>query len=370
MTDRKIHLMRPFVGAEELELVKHVFDTQFLTEGDVTRQFEREFAEYVGARYAVAVTSCTTGMELCLRAMGIGPGDRVLVPDFTHPATADCVLAVGALPVLADVNLCTYNLDVSILDMAMANDGYFDALIPVSWGGNPLTVDLYSFCEDFAVPMIEDAACSVGAITGSGDKTGSLADATVFSFHPRKVMTTGEGGMVTTNNKGIYEMLMGQKNFGSFGGTFATWGTNYKLCNILAAIGLGQLAKLEQNVNIRIAKAKRYNDLLCDCEHLHTPMMFETERQTFQSYCIFIVHEGWRDKLRADLAAMGIETQIGTYALHQLPAFLDLPHATPVIDSSQLADNLLTLPLHHELTDDDQDYVVDSVKALLAGYAI
>ena len=364
MPREKIHLMRPFVGAEELEAIKYIFDTKFLTEGEATKKFEQEFAKYVGARYAVAVTSCTTGMELCLRALDLGIGDKIIVPDFTHPATADCVYAVGAVPLLADVDLYTYNMDVEMLEIASEQG---DAVIPVSWGGNPLHEDFYSVCREICLPVIEDAACSVGAQV-NGSKVGSLADMTVFSFHPRKVMTTGEGGIITTNNKGLYERLVSSKNFGSFGGSFVNWGTNGKLCNILAAVGLAQLAKLDVNLEIRIAKAKRYNDLFAGVDYISPPLIFDNTRQTFQSYCIYVHEDGWRDRLRADLAARGIETQIGTYALHLEQFFISTPRISPLVRSEMLARNLLTLPLHHELTDDDQDYVVDSIKGLLRGY--
>ena len=362
---KKIYLMRPFVGEEELEAVKRVFESKYLTEGPVTQEFEKKFAEYVGAKHGIAITSCAIGMELALQVWGIGPGDEVIVPDFTHPATGDCVCQVGAEPILVDVDLESYNVTAEGIEGAIT--GKTKCVIPVPWGGNPLDTEIYKLGKEHNIPILEDTACSVGAKIGD-KKVGSLADISVFSFHPRKVMTTGEGGMITTDNEEFAEKARSLKMFGAKNGRFVYHGTNYKMSNIVAAIGLEQLKKLDKILEDRIEKAKVYSELLEGLDHIKPPVVKPNVRHTFQSYCIYVEKEGWRDKLRQDLLKKGIETQIGTYALHLEPSYADVRRNGDLKNSEKLYENLLTLPLHHELTYDEQEYIVKSISELIKGY--
>ena len=359
---KKIYLMRPFVGEEELEAVKKVFESKYLTEGPVTQEFESKFAEYVGAKYGIAVTSCAIGMELALQVLGIGPGDEVIVPDFTHPATGDCVCQVGAEPILVDVDLESYNITAEAIENAITENT--KCVIPVPWGGNPLDPAIYKLGAEYNIPILEDTACSVGAKI-DGKRVGSLADMSVFSFHPRKVMTTGEGGIITTDDGEFAEKARSLKTFGAKEGRFVYHGTNYKMSNIVAAIGLEQLKKLDKILEDRIEKAKRYTELLEGLDHIRPPVVRPNVRHTFQSYCIYVEKEGWRDKLRQDLLKKGIETQIGTYALHLEPSYANVKRKGDLKNSEKLYKNLLTLPLHHELTYEDQEYVCKTIKDLM-----
>lgn len=360
---KKIYLMRPFVGEEELEAVKRVFESKYLTEGPVTQEFESKFAEYVGPKYGIAVTSCAIGMELALQVLGIGPGDEVIVPDFTHPATGDCICQVGAEPILVDVSLESYNISVEAIEDAITEKT--KCIIPVSWGGNPLDTEIYKLGKEHNIPVLEDTACSVGAKIGD-KKVGSLADISVFSSHPRKVMTTGEGGMITTNSDDFAEKAQSLKKFGvDREGRFVYHGTNYKMSNIVAAIGLEQLKKLDKILEDRIEKAKRYTELLQGLDHIRPPVVKPNVKHTFQPYCIYIEKEGGRDKLRQDLLEKGIETQIGTYTLHLEPSYADVKRNGDLKISKKLFRNLLTLPLHHELSYEDQEYVVKSISELI-----
>ena len=362
---KKIYLMRPFVGKEELKAVKKVFESKYLTEGPVTKEFEKKFAEYVGAKYGVAVTSCAIGMELGMQVFGIGSGDEVIIPDFTHPATGDCVCQVGAEPILVDVDLESYNITVGGIENAITEKT--KCIIPVPWGGNPLDPAIYKLGEKYNIPIIEDTACSVGAKIGN-KKVGSFADMSVFSFHPRKIMTTGEGGMLTTDNSEFAEKARSLKTFGVENGRFMYHGTNYKMSNIVAAIGLEQLKKLEKILGDRIEMARIYTELLKRISYIRPPVVRQNVRHTFQSYCIYIEKEGWRDKLRQDLLKKGIETQIGTYALHLEPSYADAKRSGNLRNSEKLFKNLLTLPLHHELSYEDQEYVVKSISSLVKDY--
>lgn len=365
--EKKIYLMRPFVGTEELNAVKNVFDSKFLTEGAVTKEFEDRFASYVGAKHGVAVTSCAIGLELALQVLDIGKGDEVIVPDFTHPATGDSVCQVGANPVLVDVDIKTYNMTAEAIEKAITRKT--KCIMPVSWGGNPLDPKIYELGKKYGIPIIEDTACSAGARIADG-KIGSLADMSVFSFHPRKIMTTGEGGMLTTNNDAFAEKARSLKTFGVLNGRFVYHGTNYKMSNIVAAIGAEQLKKLENILDDRIKKAKIYSELLKGVNYIRPPELTPDTRHVFQSYCIYIERDGWRDKLRQDLMKRGIETQIGTYALHLEPSYTNVKKSGDLKNSELLYKNLLTLPLHHELSREDQEYVVSSIKGLLKEYEV
>jgi len=363
IVEEKISLMRPLVGEEEISAIKEVLDSGFLTEGPKVAEFEKAFASYVGAKHAIATTSCTTALELALRAAGIGPGDEVIVPDFTYPATADVVYLVGAEPILVDVDLKTYNITPEAIKSAFTKRT--KAVMPVSLFGQPLSEDVYTTARELGLLIIEDAACSAGAVI-NGKKVGSIADFTCFSFHPRKVITTGEGGMLTTNNDEWGEKVRSLKKFGLKAGDkgmeFFYIGTNYKMSDILGAIGLVQLRKIEKIIEERRAKAEYYTTLIKKSdleEYIAPPQELPEARHTFQTYACYVKIEGARDKLRQFLAEHNVETQIGTFALHLQPAFKNTKKADDCKNSRLLYENLIALPLHHLLTKEQQEFIID-----------
>ena len=364
----KVYLARPYIGNEEFEAVKRVLESRFLTEGDVTREFERRFAEYCDAKHGIATTSCSTALELALRTIGIGSGDEVIVPDFTYPVTGSVVSLVGANPVLVDVDLNSYNVTAEKIEEAITDKT--KAVIPVSLFGNPLEKEVYRISEEYGIYIIEDAACSAGSIL-NGKKVGSLADMTCFSFHPRKVITTGEGGMITTNNDEFAERARSLKRFGmrNMNGQvkFVEFGTNYKMSNILSAIGLTQLEKIEKIMKIRIEKAKTYTEMLEKIDGIRPPEVRPNTRHNFQSYVCYVEKKGMRDKVREELAENGVESQIGTYCLHLEPAFRDVKRVGNLENSEKLYYNLVTLPLHHELTLEQQEMICGVIKGVLHG---
>jgi len=369
MTER-IPLIEPVVGEEELENVESVLESGYMTQGPFAEEFEETFADRAAADHAVTVTSCTTGMELALEALGVGSGDEVPLPDFTHPATANAVVRVGAEPVLVDVDRETYNVDLAALADAVSSET--GALLPVSWGGQPLPTDpINDVAADAGVPVLEDAACSTGAAY-DGQPVGSQFDASVFSFHPRKVLTTGEGGVVTTDDDELEATMRSIKNFGTDQrkgqiGFVRRDATNFRFSDVLAAIGVAQLEKFDEILARRRELASRYTDLLSSVEGVLPPATPAEASHVYQSYCVYVEAGGeeTRDLLIEELAEQNIESQIGTYALHQTEAFGDAKRIGSLETSRALHHNLLTLPVAHSMTEDDQHRVVDELDAAL-----
>lgn len=366
----RLPLIDPVVGDEELDEIRRVVESGYLTQGDVTEEFERSFAEFVGASRAVATTSCTTGLQLALQAFGVGDGDEVVLPAFTHPATAVAVEHVGATPVLVDVDRETYNVDPDEVRKAVTADTA--ALLPVSWGGQPLIPGpLHEIATDHGIPIIEDAACSAGAAYDD-EPVGTQFDASVFSFHPRKVLTTGEGGMVVTDSPEMEEQMRKIKNFGTnpndaSEGFVVRDATNYRLSDVLAAIGIAQLEKASEILERRQSLANSYTDLLNDVDGICPPYKPPLARHTYQTYAVYVEagDESTRDELIEALSERGIETQVGTFAVHETEAFADARRVGDLGVSSRLSTNLLTLPLFHDMTLADQQRVVDELQAQL-----
>jgi len=327
-----LRLTKPCLGQPEQDAVNRVLESGWLAEGSVTAEFENAVARYVEAKHAVATCNCTIAMTLCLKAEGIR-GD-VAIPDFTHPATAQAVLNAGCKPILSDVSLESYNMN-------SCNGASFS--IPVSWAGNPL-----SWYPRTAI--VEDAACSLGA-----GKTGSTFTS-CFSFHPRKIITTGEGAVITTNDSVLAAKLRELKNFGRGGG-------NYRFNDVSAAIGLEQMKRLDGLIKTRREMAVVYDELLSRVQGVKIPQ--QSKGHIYQTYAV-LLEKCNRNQVIHKLIGKGIETQIGTYALHLLPRFNRLKRFGKLENSELLAKNLLALPMSYDLTFDDQQRVVDELQNALA----
>ena len=357
-----ITLMVPDIGENELNLIKQVFETNFLTEGKFTAEFETEVVKYLGVSNAVACTSCTAALHTVFECLDI-KGQEVSVPDYTYPASAEAIILAGGIPVLADVDIHSMNITADILE-----ESYNDKMTvfePVSWAGVPLDLDVYKKAKDLGLTVVEDAACSMGAKINS-DFVGSIADFSCFSFHPRKVITTGEGGMITTNDDEIANKCKSYKHFGAVGTSFEIIGTNYKLSNILAAIGLEQMKKIEGIIADRNEKAKIYEEMLDGIEGIRPAYTKQGFRQTFQSYVCYVEKNGFRDKIRKNLADENIQSQIGTYALHLEPAYQNCKKIGNLENSEKLFYNALTLPLHKNLTQEDQIKICKIIRDTLS----
>jgi dTDP-4-amino-4,6-dideoxygalactose transaminase len=366
----RIPLIKPYITQEVKDKVCDVLESGYLTEGEVTREFEQNFKSYIGSNFALAVTSCTTGLEVALRALGVGPGDEVIVPDYTYPATASAVAIVGATIVILDVNSTTMVIDYDQLDAAITEKT--KAIIPVSIFGNPPDYErLLEIKDKYEIFIIEDAACALGA-KYKEKMIGNLADISVFSLHPRKFITTGEGGMVTTSDPQWAKWMESYKHFGMsasesrFETQFVRIGTNYKLSNIQAAVGLVQMKHIDSLLSQRSRLAKQYCDLLADIPAIKIPDVTPGGEHSWQSFCVFIEN---RNHVIATLKEKNIETQIGTYALHMQKAFKDCSGCIikgDMAGSRYAFDHCLTLPLYHDMTEAEQRYVVSELLKCLA----
>lgn len=362
----RIPLIKPFVPADAVARIADVVNSGQLTEGAVTREFEKAFREYVGAKHALAVCNCTVGLELALRALAVGPGDEVIVPDYTYPASASAVTMLGATAVLVDVDPTSMLISEQALKAALGPRT--KVVMPVSIFGNPVDYGwLQSLQAEHRFKIVEDAACSIGA-SFQGRKVGTWADISVFSMHPRKFITTGEGGMVTTDDPALAGWMDSYKHFGMAtqtaareGIVFDRFGTNFKLSNILSALGLSQMGHVRELLRRRQELAARYYRLLADNPKVGIPVTAAGGEHSFQTCCVFIQN---RDAVMTRMRADGIEVQIGTYALHRHPAYKSeglVRHSGNFAGSRRAADEALALPLFHEMTEQQQDRVVETL---------
>ncbi|MFZ5427660.1 MAG: DegT/DnrJ/EryC1/StrS family aminotransferase [Thermodesulfobacteriota bacterium] len=366
----RIPLVKPPLDDEVKRRVIQALDSGMIAEGPAVRELESLWSGYTGASHALAVTNCTVGLELGLRALGVGPGDEVVVPAFTYPASAAAVRIVGAQCVLADIDPGTLVLDRRRMEAAITPRT--KAVMPVSLFGCPVDPSLMDAARARGLKVIEDAACSIGA-AWDGRRTGSLADVTVFSMHPRKSVTTGEGGMVTTSDPELARRVDAYRHFGMLPGptgprtVFATIGTNAKLSDLAAAAGIPQMRRFDAILEGRETLAREYDRLLEGVRGVTRAAVPPEATHARQSYCVLL--DG-RDHVWERMRAQGIEVQIGSFALHLQPAFIEDPGTRfegPLETSARAFARSLVLPLHHDLTPDDQARVVHCLDSLVNG---
>jgi perosamine synthetase len=366
----RVPVMMPWLGEEEARAAADAVLSGWVAQGPRVAAFERAFAERVGAEHGIAVSSCTAALHLALVALGLGPGDEVVVPSLSFIATANAVRYVGARPVFADVEGATGNLTTATVDAVRTPRT--KAVLVVHQGGVPADVDaLRAACADWDVPLVEDAACAIGSTVG-GKSVGHGALIAAWSFHPRKVITTGEGGMVTTDDARWAERLRRLREHGMNASaaqrhasskpileSYLEVGYNYRMTDIQAAVGLVQLGKLDEMVARRRALAARYEALLHDVPGL-TPVRDPAHGQgNFQSYWVLPAEDFpvSRDGLLAALAAAGISARRGIMASHLEPAYEGHPSA-PLPVTERISRDSLILPLFHTMTEAQQDRVV------------
>jgi len=354
---RLIRLGWPDVGPEEAEAVREVLESGQLTMGPKVAEFEAGVARACETRYAVAVSSGTAALHLALLALEIGEGDEVIVPAYTFPATANVVVLAGARPMLVDVDPRTMNLDPA--QVADALTPRTRAVLAVHLFGRPLAWDELEAAVPPHVPLVEDAAGALGA-RRRGVPCGGLGELGCLSFHPRKVVTTGEGGAVVTDHDDLAARVCELRHHGiASGGGFEIEapGFNYRLSDIQCAVGIPQLRRLPELLAARRAVADAYGERLAGL--VETPQADEGDEHGWQAY---VVRLDRRDEALAALREAGIEAQIGTYALQRLAAYRDEGDFPGADDCFERA---LALPLHSRLQESD----LDRVTAVLRGFA-
>lgn len=374
----KIPLIKPFINQDIKNRVLDVLDSGYLTEGPVTREFESKLREFIGCENLIAVTSATTGLEIALRALNIGPGDEVIVPDYTYPATASVVPIVGAKAIIVDVHKEDMLIDYDKIEAAITEKT--KAIIPVSLFGAPLDyMRLNQIKSKYNLKIVEDAACSIGA-QYSGTKIGCLADITVFSLHPRKFITTGEGGIVTTNDDELGKWMDSYKHFGMNmnessreGVQFDIIGTNYKLSNLQSAVGLGQLSHIDKLLSKRIELANNYKRIIQNIKEISLPQILNPQADTQHSFQTYVVYVENRDMVMKSMRSKNIEVQIGSYSLHMHKAFQNnslIEIKGEMENSKWCYEHALALPLFNDLTIAVQEIIikelVNSIKECVA----
>jgi len=370
-----IPITKPALGEEEARAPFDSIKSGWVTQGPKVAEFEKAVAAYVGARHGVATTSCTTGLHLALASLGVGPGDEVIVPSFTFIASANAILYTGATVVFCEIDPRTYNADPADIEKRITKRT--KAIMPVDQIGLPCDIGaINEVAKRHGVDVIEDAAPAIGGAY-KGRKVGSNAHQTVFSFHPRKVITTGEGGMITTDDDALADKarklrahamsvsdLDRHKADRPIIEEYHELGFNYRMTDIQASIGLVQIRRLDELLRIRVEKANRYDRELGRIGGLAVPSVPPYATHTYQSYCLRLTKDARveRDELMARLLRRGIATRRGVMASHLEQVYRDRVGRVALPVTEDASRTTMLIPLFAAMTDDEQTYVIESLR--------
>jgi dTDP-4-amino-4,6-dideoxygalactose transaminase len=373
-----IPVARPFIGAEEEKAVVEVLRSGWITQGPRVAEFEAKFSNYIGCGYSVAVSSCTTALHLALLAIGVGPGDEVICPSLSFIATANSIAYTGATPIFADVDLATYNLDPRRLKEVISPRT--KAILVVHQVGLPAEMnELLAVAAKHGLAVIEDAACAIGSRYEGALVGRPLGVMACFSFHPRKILTTGEGGMITTNDEGIAEKLRRARQHAMslsdvvrhsakrvVTETYDEVGFNFRMTDMQAAIGIAQLDRLEDLLARRRYLAARYTNALRSASWLQPPAVPDNCVHNFQSYMVRLIGDmaGRRDAIMHELLEKNISTRRAIMAIHREQPYRSERWDDSLPNTNLATDTGLILPLFHQMTDAEQDYIIESLLAV------
>ena len=379
MEKRNIPIGLPSMGIEEWEACREPIESGWITQGPKVKEFETNFADKHHVKNAFAVSNCTTALHLALIACGVEAGDEVIVPAFTWVSTANAVKYCHATPVFVDIDINTFNIDIDKIAEKITTKT--KAIIPVHLFGLCVDIDLIK-AKFPQLKIVEDGACAAGSAL-NGKPAGSLGDVGCFSFHPRKSVTTGEGGMLTTNDDEIAVRLDRLRNHGAsiseeqrhhgpkpyILSAFEMVGYNYRMTDIQGAIGVVQLKKLDQFIDERQKWAEFYTEELKDIPWLRTPVTPAGFKHGWQSYVTYIdesIAPMKRNDIMELLQQQGISTRPGTHAVHMLDVYANMYDIKPqdfpgAFNADQYS---MSIPMHNKMVKEDFEYVVEALKAI------
>lgn len=367
---------RQSINEDDIKAVEEVLKSDFLTTGPKIAEFERKFADYVGAKYAVAVSNGTAALHIACMAAGIGEGDEVITTPITFAASANCALYCGATPVFADIDPVTYNISPESVESHVTERT--KAIIPVHYTGQACDMDaIHKIADRYNLIVIEDAAHAVGA-EYKGKKIGSLSDMTEFSFHPVKHITCGEGGIVTTNREDLYEKL---KLFRTHGITReekflhkvdGPWyyeqidlGYNYRITDIQAALGISQLGRIDKFLEKRKKIAAKYDEAFKNFDGIEIPKQAEYSNSAYHLYVIK-VDKSIRKALFEYLRANNIGVNVHYIPVYTFPYYREHGYENVKCENAEkLYESIISIPIYYDLSDEEQDYVIDKIKEFM-----
>ena len=369
---------RQTIEEDDIQAVVDVLRSDYLTTGPKIAEFEKMVADYVGAKYAVAISNGTSALHAACFAAGIQPGDEVITTPLTFAASSNCVLYCGGTPVFADVDLKTYNIDPE--DIRRKITDKTKAIIAVHLAGQPCDMDeIHKIAKEHDLLVIEDGAHALGSVY-KGKKVGTLSDMTTFSFHPVKPITTGEGGMIVTDNEELYQKMMlfrshgitrdenlMTRNDGPWFYQQLDLGYNYRITDIQCALGCSQMKKLDRFLARRKEIVARYNEAFADCENIITPYQLPETESCWHLYIVQVKNCD-RKKVFESLREQGIAVNV-----HYIPVYLHpyyQEHGYKDVhckNAEEVYSHIISLPLYPTLTVEEQEYVIETLKHVING---
>lgn len=363
------------IEQDDIQAVVDVLQSDFLTTGPKIAEFEQTVADYVGAKYAVAISNGTSALHAACFAAGIGPGDEVITTPLTFAASANCVLYCGGTPVFADVDPKTYNIDPE--DIRRKITDRTKAIIAVHLAGQPCDMDaIHSIAREHGLIVIEDGAHALGSVY-KGKKVGSMSDMTTFSFHPVKPITTGEGGMIVTDNEEFYKKMvlfrshgitrdasMMTRNDGPWFYQQFDLGYNYRITDIQCALGCSQMKKLDRFLARRKEIVARYNEAFADCDNIITPYQLSDTESGWHLYIVQVKNCDRRQVFEA-MREKGIGVNVHYIPVYMHPYYQEHGYENlHCANAEEIYSHIISLPLYPGLTSEQQDYVIDTLKSL------